>query len=212
MHHRGGAYSETQLIYGDPLRSLYQQDLLSPSILSIGLGLGYNEVLVGFESMKSKKNPRLVSYEAAPVLKEAFLRWVRGQEGEGLEIYNHAAQFFKKDYPEISIDSVRMLLLQAFNKGDFEIRGALEAEMNLTGKYHLFLYDAFSSKTSPHLWDEAFLTKMFMDHAEVNAQVTTYACTGSLKRSLKASGFEVILREGFQSKRNSTLGIRSVTS
>jgi len=90
----------------------------------------------------------------------------------------------------------------------WKLEGALTPEFQAERKYECIFYDAFSSKTSPHLWEQGFLENFWSQIAAEKCLVTTYACTGALKRSLKANGFELILREGFHSKRNSTLGRR----
>jgi tRNA U34 5-methylaminomethyl-2-thiouridine-forming methyltransferase MnmC len=38
--------------------------------------------------------------------------------------------------------------------------------------------------------------------------LSTYACTGHLKRALIAAGFKLEIREGYASKRDSTLAYR----
>lgn len=206
MHHRGGAYSETQLIYGNPLRD--NLDHGGRSAISVGLGLGYNEILCAVECLQRKISPsqfRLLSFESEAILRDRFLAWIQGREQ--FEIYETVLGFYLKD-TSLTSEQVKSWLHQAHQSGFWKSREALGADVQLTEKFHVIFYDAFSAKTSPHLWDESFLTKFFAQACHKVATVTTYACLGNLKRALKANGFEIIVREGFKSKRNSTLGIR----
>lgn len=204
MHHRGGAYSETQLIYGNPLRETLSRG--GRSAISVGLGLGYNEILVADEAVRQGFGPSdisLLSFESESILVEQFLAWTESESGD--QIYDQVAGFF----PEIQIQNVKKWLRDARAAEAWRIPGALQPGFEVMGRYECIFYDAFSSKTSPHLWAEEFLNEFFRKVCAPNCQISTYACTGALKRALKSSGFEVIVREGFQSKRNSTLGIRS---
>ncbi len=203
MHHRGGAYSETQQIYGNPLREVFKVG--GRSVVSVGLGLGYNEILVASEALQFSLMPgsvRLLSYESDEFLKEHFLNWIQTQDSD--LIYDQVFQFFSSSDKASVKDWLRKSLIQ----NCWKLEGALQNEFLLHETYECIFYDAFSSKTSPHLWQEDFLNRYFAKASAPRCQISTYACTGALKRALKANGFEVILREGFHSKRNSTLGIR----
>ncbi len=202
MHHRGGAYSETQLIYGEPLRESLQTG--GRSAVSVGLGLGYNEILVAGECLRRSIAPDqfyLLSYEADAFLREHFINWLQSSEEF---VYDEILTFFKKDQAA----AVKSWLLLALKAGTWSLQGALQPSFEKWKDMEVVFYDAFSSKTSPHLWQEDFLNEFMSRTCAPQCQFSTYACTGALKRALKANGFEVVIREGFQSKRNSTLGIR----
>ncbi|MEZ0393117.1 MAG: MnmC family methyltransferase [Pseudobdellovibrionaceae bacterium] len=203
MHHRGGAYSETQLIYGNPLRE--SLELGGRSAVSVGLGLGYNEILVALEALKRGIGPsdfQLLSFESDSFLREHFLFWTETSDTD--LIYDEIFLFFDSPLkPE-----VKKWLFDSYKNGSWKVEGALLPEFSVESQYEVIFYDAFSSKTSPHLWDESFLTRFFSQVCAPASFVSTYACTGALKRALKANDFEVVIREGFQSKRNSTLGVR----
>ena len=67
MHHMGGAYSETQGIYGEILREIFPHG--KGSVVSVGLGLGYIEMLVAVEAIKHNLSPKIVrtlSFESEP--------------------------------------------------------------------------------------------------------------------------------------------------
>ncbi len=206
MHHCGGAYSETQLIYGNPLRESLAQK--SHSAISVGLGLGYNEILVAVECVSRKIEPgdfQLLSFESEELLSSRFLQWIQSAEDFG--VYDSILAFFLKE-TDLQPQAVKRWLQKSFECGGWILKEALNPDFALTQKYGVIFYDAFSSKTSPHLWDEGFLKDFFAQACDEGGMVTTYACLGNLKRALKTTGFEIHVREGFKSKRNSTLGIR----
>jgi tRNA U34 5-methylaminomethyl-2-thiouridine-forming methyltransferase MnmC len=217
MHHRGGAYSETQAIYGHPLRESLQAG--QSSVLSVGLGLGYNEILTGLEALRFGLAPsqvRLLSYESDPFLKSHFLEWVQASHTD--LVYDEIFKFFQTDVdPQragaqatIPKEDLKKWLLQAHEKNSWKLEGALEANFEIAESYACIFYDAFSSKTSPHLWQEGFLSEFFNKACGKPCWMSTYACTGALKRALKSQRFELVIRDGFQSKRNSTLGLRKI--
>ena len=209
MHHRGGAYNETQMVYGDPLRDCL--DAGGNSVFSLGLGLGYNEFLVAAESLIWNLAPshmRLVSYEADPVLVQAMMDCVHNKHTALSDIYFSVLELYQKKY-RMPPGLIQMWLNEALEMKKWDVRGALKAGAKVGECFHCILYDAFSSKTSPDLWTEEFLSKFFAETTAPQCWVSTYACTGNLKRALKLNSFEVTLREGFQGKRNSTLGVRN---
>lgn len=206
MHHRGGAYSETQLIYGEPLRECLEGG--GRRVLSVGLGLGYNEILTALEALKRQipaKSFHLLSFESEDFLKNHFLSWVRSSQTD--MVYDEILHYFTD-----SSDSVKDWLHEAYQLGAWRIEGALTPDFQMKDRWECLFYDAFSSKTSPYLWQEDFLTEFFARACAAKCWVSTYACTGALKRALKKNDFEVRIRDGFQSKRNSTLGFRFLSS
>lgn len=203
MHHRGGAYSETQLIYGNPLRLCLKAG--GRRILSVGLGLGYNEILTTVECLKLGISPaeiQLLSFESEEPLRSAFLKWI---SGEPIEVYDMISQFFAFDSLKI-----RQWLQEAYQNKHWQLRHSLDesAFFQSPDGHQCIFYDAFSSKTSPQLWEEKFLNDFFKHFCAERSVVTTYACTGALKRSLKNQGFELLLKPGFGGKRLRTMGIR----
>lgn len=206
MHHSGGAYSETQEIYGDPLREAL--GFGARSVISVGLGLGYNEILVAAEALANKISASdfsLLTFESEDILKEHFLAWLSSSENDF--IYDRITEFFENAFG-LSGSDLKNWLKQALANGNWLLVGALQADFRVERKYEVIFYDAFSSQSAPQLWDEEFLARFFMQVSARQALVCTYACTGSLKRALKKAGFDLVLKKGFKGKRNSTLGIR----
>lgn len=215
MHHSGGAYTETQLIYGEPLRARF--DKKQTRVLSVGLGLGYIEMMVACEAIKRKIAPtdlRLVSYESEQVLKDEFLNFLKDEraQNEKLETYQKILEFFVADEEDLTEEKVKSYLLKAFDKKSWEILGKLSEESLIPETFNLIIYDAFSAKTTPELWTEEFLNLVWNKNADKNCSVATYACRTLLRKSLFESGFQVIEELGFQSKKKRTLAVRDAIS
>lgn len=215
MHHSGGACEETLLIYGEPIRQVLK-NIENPHFLIVGLGLGYIELVIAREALLQGKSSNQVglitSYESVPELREFFYNWLHGRcenlSAEVVETYEKVLFHILKDTalsPELLKDFLRQHFL---NLGD--IHSELSSEVRLESRYHCILYDAFSSKTSPFLWEEEFLARLLREGSADKSLLSTYACKGSLKRALKREGFEVVVRDGFQGKRNSTLGVKNM--
>jgi len=70
-------------------------------------------------------------------------------------------------------------------------------------------FDPFSSKTNEELWKEEALMRFCFDVPGNRCVLTSYAFTGSLKRSLINGLFEIENKKGFKGKRESTLAVKS---
>lgn len=211
MHHSGGALAETLLIYGAPLRELFA-GLEVPRVFSLGLGLGYVELVTARLALAAGKPFELETRESEEVLVETFLAWLGGERGTfEAEIYEGLGQALVATEPGPDLEALKSELLRARGTGAWVLSGRLgEAGEPPRGRFHGFMYDAFSSKTSPELWSEEALRGLLQRHGETDCLFSTYACTGNLKRSLRAEGFFLELREGFRGKRHSTLGRRGI--
>ena len=215
MHHSAGACGETLLIYGTPARRLFQQ-IEKPSFMVVGLGLGYIEMAIAKEALLLGKGPdsvsRITSFESLPELREWFYQWLWGDEGklsyEVVSIYETVLKFVIGD-AAISADEIKKFLRHHFATQD-NISGALNQSIAIDHRYHGIMYDAFSSKTSPYLWEEDFLTRFFSEACAESSLVSTYSCKASLRNALRANQFFIVAREGFYGKRKSTIAVRSL--
>lgn len=203
MHHSGGAWSETRQIYGRLIGPVLA--LEKPRFLSLGLGLGYNEILIADEGLRQERdNWFCVSYEADPFLSRSLLAFLRG---EGLGERQNTYDRILSGVAEPGL--VREALLRAHREQRWILQEALTPQTRAPFPVHGFLWDAFSQKTSPPLWSEEFLTVFLEETADSQAAgLSTYACIGSLKRALRKNGFTVRIEPGFQGKRHSTLAWR----
>lgn len=225
MHSLKGAFSETVYIYGTALVTALEnfERGFPPRVLSLGLGLGYVELLAAGLILKRNQNftsgsvresflasVQGESFESIPQLRDWFVNWLAGH-GETPEeftrIYDHILQ---RTAQEVGIPApmIKTSLASWVMTGQWRIRAALEAHTEFSNRFGCICFDAFSSKTSPELWTEAFLIDFLARACAEKCVLSTYACTGALKRGLRTSGFEITIREGFSSKRDSTFAVR----
>jgi hypothetical protein len=213
MHNIKGAFSETVYIYGSAISATMDHEL-SPSFLSLGLGLGYNELLtIGLCISRGVSTSKIYgeSFEAVPELVTYFSKWINGE---------HVPENFQTAYDKIvslcateckvEQKQIKETLAQLIANKQWLLRSELNPKTNFAKTFSCFLFDAFSSKTSPELWDETFLTAFLAQTADERAVLSTYACTGSLKRALSKNGFSVNVRQGFAGKRESTFATRNL--
>lgn len=217
MHHRGGAFGETLYIYQPPVERAFQL-FAKPHILSLGLGLGYNEILTATEAIKAQKPDQflLTSYESEEDLSRGFLNFILNSsvgsgspqasaQSESEDVCQNIVERFSGQF-NVDPTAVKDCLLRARQDGRWVLNAALRSPEDLPSSIHVFLWDAFSQKTSPDLWQQTFLESS-LDRAEKQgAWLSTYACNGALKRALKAKQFSVEIRPGFQGKRECTWG------
>lgn len=208
MHHSGGALEETLMIYGQPLTEVFAS-VEKPRVFSLGLGLGYCELVTAAAALKAGKSYEMVTMELVEGLKTAFLGWLHGDFrgtaiGQDLDVVAGSVAAATGTDGDALKDSLR----SALKDGRWILLGALTPTDLPPGRYHALLYDIFSAKTAPDLWTEEFLLKFLDTCSETDTLFSTFACTGNLKRALRAKGYEVVQRDGFKGKRHSTLGRR----
>ncbi len=212
MHSTKGAFSETVYIYGHAVTAALASGF-SPTFLSLGLGLGYNELLTTSLLLKYKVDLSKVrgeSFEIVDELTDNFRTWLQDRQ---------LSPNFQKTYDQICSlcakhsgleqNSIKSALRTVVENKNWNLNGALTAQTNLPKKISCFLFDAFSSKTSPELWNEDFISSFLNICSADQALLSTYAATGTLKRALLKNGFEVQVRPGFAGKRESTFAIRT---
>lgn len=214
MHHRGGAFGETMYIYQPPVEGAFQK-YEKPHILSLGLGLGYNEFLTAAQAIKAQKQDHflLTSFESEDDLSEGFFNFIQNpattSHSESGAIYQNILSRFSGEGSEqssVNPKAIKDCLMRAWQQGRWVLKKALRSPEDLPHGIHVFLWDAFSQKTSPDLWQQSFLENS-LDRADPKgAWLSTYACNGALKRALKAKQFSVEVRPGFQGKRECTWG------
>ncbi len=207
MHHSGGAYSETQLIYGQMIADCLRQG--GRRFLITGLGLGYIEWTLIDQVLKAAVDPSqvfIVSIENDLDLVNSQKNFISGKtDSQTLKI---ASRFFT-DFLDI-----QKILDEKFMNGSWQIISDLNqisesASKTLAGfseqRFQGICYDFYSSKQDPHLWSEDFLKNFLAQFADPNGcYFSTYACTGALKRALLQQNFTVIKKPGFCQKRDST--------
>lgn len=213
MHHSGGAFAETTYIYEPVIAACFSMP--GPPlrvIVSLGLGLGYNELLIAKHAIQQKQDHsvsmpvqmQIYSYESDAWLREQFQDWLRGSETGCLaEVYSRICEHL-----EMSSIDLRKELRRMRDEQVLHLLPALSQAEQLPQAINVFLWDAFSKRLSPELWNETFLTRCFAKADPKGCAFASYAFNGNLKRALQASGFVVELRKGFRGKRGATQAIK----
>lgn len=209
MHHSGGALEESIYIY---LRSL---DLVlergeAPRVLSIGLGLGYNELLTIGEFLRlDRPDWHLWSFEAHPQLRSEFVRWLITERVES-ELGATYEDVLERVAQRLQIEptALKTAARLGLDTGRLQLRSSFPEDAAHINNVSLVYYDAYSKKMDPHLWDEQCLTGSLGPLLSDRCVLSTYAATGSLNRALRGLGFRLLPKPGFLGKRESTLAIR----
>ncbi|MBK7844778.1 MAG: hypothetical protein IPJ71_14005 [Bdellovibrionales bacterium] len=215
MHNLKGAFSETIYIYLPTLQTAFQWQEPETRLLSVGLGLGYNELLTAAYSLKNFPNHpwRLLSYETKDFLRSNFMSWLDGiprttqTDSELFGVYDVILDLVSREM-NVPQAAVRNQLKKMAATKTWIICETLRPSEDPPFRAHGIFYDAFSSQTSPELWNESNLDQFFIRFADFPCVLSTYAATGSLKRALKKADFKVEFIPGFGGKRQSTTAVR----
>ncbi|MBY0369820.1 hypothetical protein K2X33_03980 [bacterium] len=210
MHHRAGAFSETQYVYGEALQLAWGTK--GRSFVSVGLGLGYLEILLAAwaERFGGGESMSLRSFEAHPALRQSFLDWVTqtSSPAASLQAAYHRITERTAHKMDVAPSAISLRLRNWLRSGQWECEGALRDATEWPKRFDAILYDPFSSDTSPQLWSSGWL-ECFLDAAgEGRCVFASYAATSVLKKALLKKKFRLIAREGFAGKRECTLAVR----
>jgi tRNA U34 5-methylaminomethyl-2-thiouridine-forming methyltransferase MnmC len=211
MHHSGGALSESLYIYGDALEEVLQRRW-PLRVISVGLGLGYNEMIVAAKAIQNQiaaDQAALFSFEIEPVLVTELAAWLNGQSCEFAPLYEKILKLLAEQ-TAIEPQAIFAWLKEAHLRETWQIRKSFPEDAQGVSRVSCIFYDAFSNKMSPELWHENILNNVIESMSAENCVLSTYACTGALKRALKHSGFARVDRPGFAGKRESTFAVRGI--
>jgi len=212
MHHSGGAWSESLYIYAEALslfQSKFQRSIKEPfCVASIGLGLGYNELMT-LSALNGSDFGQILSFEKNELLEESLLSWLAERPSPFSELYDHVfnlCQHRWKGTPS------KARMLSFINEKRWFFAGPLESPWGgiKAPKSHLIYYDAFSKKSNDALWDYNFLESFLRERADRPCVFASYACTGALNKVLDQLQFTRLEKPGFHGKRNSTLAWRDL--
>lgn len=200
MHAEEGAFTERRLIY-QPLVENTFDSVKEPVFLSMGLGIGYNEFTIAFESLRFGQNISFaVSYESIDFLRESFENWLKEKPSELSPVYDEIVKIYAREYKRESFEA-KSLLLKWLTEGRLRLLGAVEDHDPPVS--HGILFDAFSPKSCPQLWKPEFLDRFFKKASAPLCYVATHACNTPLKQALKKNGFTLDINKGFGRKRES---------
>ena len=207
MHSMGGALSESLYIYGPPIEFAASSNY--PTILSMGLGLGYNELISLAYLLRAGKTEFFIqSFEKVEDLTNYFTSWSQDQPSP-LDICYDQILLAISERLSVERNDLKQLLKQSLENGNLSISEALPSSNSSAHLFQAILYDAFSSKTDQGLWNEEHFASFLKNFCAPQCHFSTYAATGSLNRSLKAHGFDLQKKAGFAYKRQSTMATRA---
>ena len=184
----------------------------NPHILSVGLGLAYNELIsVAYFEKSNICNFKLVSYEKEQTLIDGIREWTHlGERAMGPWVRGYEIILaYTADSFGLPKTHLRQALSKAIDDGQWVLRGALTPGTQFSERFHCIFYDAFSAHTDQKLWESGHLVAWLSRACASECLFTTYAAKGSLARALRSQGFEVIKRPGFGGKRHSIWAVRS---
>lgn len=230
MHHSGGALSESLFVYGEIVRAALNFNL-EPKIASVGLGLGYNEAITvaeiltferkRFQFLEKLLMPKLPehglpeikihSFEKDETIRQCYQNWLLNKDPDAFwaPIFQEVLILVGKKY-DISDGHLKREIAKLWREEKFKISGAVEefqahAEV---GGYSVILYDAYSTKATPKLWDEGFLKSFLQRMSAQFCFFSSYAALNGLNRALEACGYQLDIHRGFSNKRNATWAYR----
>ena len=187
-HSTHGAIAESQHIFINAgLKNIERKPLIN--ILEIGFGTGLNALLTCEFAIKEKQNIFYQTIEKYPLPKEITSKLNYGK------ILNMEDEFEMLH----SINWEENNNLNTY----FEIRKTAQAAEETSYKenfFDLIYFDAFAPQFEEKLWQKEVFDKLFLS-MKVNACLVTYCCKGEVKRTLKASGFQIEKLPGPKGKR-----------
>ena len=213
MHSRHGALTESLYIYFENMNCAFEKKW-PLRVLSVGLGLGYNEALLAALALQkglSAREVSLCSYEKVDEIRNQYLAWLTNSSAIPFwsTAFSHVTSVIETHF-HLPEDSLRSFLKELFHAEQFIIKSDLLTEdwAHFSKPFSSILFDAFSKKSTPDLWDENFLNLFLAKAAGPQCLLSTYAATGALNRSLRKNGFQLVERKGFVHKRESTWALR----
>ncbi|WP_397600126.1 MnmC family methyltransferase [Silvanigrella sp.] len=219
MHSESGAFSETIYIYLPVLESILKNNL-KPIFLSIGLGAGYIEIMIVAFLMKNlylRDNINdfcIESFESENRLIYFFKSYFLEKEipTPFKNCYDHIlelnANYFKLDKNALKLEIKNLIIA---NKINFNQKFLMTTNLK-TPVFGIF-FDAFSSHSSPELWETELIENIFsIKNAENKCIFATYASKNLLKKQLKSNQFHIHKKKGFSGKRECIYAERNLTS
>lgn len=197
-HSKYGAIQETQHVFIEA--GLYPKAQLQKniSILDIGFGTGLNAFMTLLEAEKKGLSIQYQAIEAYPIKVEEAKQL---NYPEQLKASAHSSTFHALhtlDWNEWH-DLSKNFQFKKW-KCQFE-------EIAFSKEFDIIYFDAFAPSAQAELWETPLLSKMFNALKE-NGLWVSYCAKGSVKRNLKAIGFQVESLKGPPGKREMTRGLK----
>jgi len=194
-HSSHGAIQESRHIFIEAgLKQCAKSEI---RVLEVGFGTGLNAFLTMLEAERSGVQIHYTSLEKYPVAVEKALM-LNYPEELSPEKRNHFELLHRSVWNEEVQISPNFTLEKV--ETDF-------TDVELTGKYDVIYFDAFSPEKQPEMWTTERFEKIF-EHCNEGAILTTYCAKGVVRRAMQAAGFNVERLAGPPGKREILRGIR----
>jgi tRNA U34 5-methylaminomethyl-2-thiouridine-forming methyltransferase MnmC len=196
-HSKHGAIQESLHVFiKEGLQFFSKQNELS--ILEIGFGTGLNALTTLLEISNSKQRIKYTSLEAYPLtfgevekLRYTDLALLKPFSTEFELMHTCEWNNFIEITPEFQLKKLNIKL----------------QEVSFRNQFDLIYFDAFAPQVQPDLWTEDVFTLMYKS-LKPNGVLVTYCAKGSVKRALKAVGFELQSIPGPPGKREMSRAIK----
>ena len=194
-HSHFGAITESKHIFiGAGLASLTSRNI---SILEVGFGTGLNALLTALYAGEHKIRVTYTSLEKYPLDPE-----IVQQLNYGMLTGSNGTELFEAIHSAPWGSPVPITEWFSLNK----IQSDLTAD-DPEGLFDLVFFDAFGPDKQPEMWTEEVMRRIAAV-TRPGSVFVTYSAKGSLKRMLRALGFDVTLLPGPPGKRVMTRAVK----
>ncbi|MFD1064046.1 tRNA (5-methylaminomethyl-2-thiouridine)(34)-methyltransferase MnmD [Winogradskyella litorisediminis] len=202
-HSKHGAINEANHVYLKNGLLFFCSEFASESfqqtinVLEIGFGTGLNAFLTLIEAEKQNLNINYVGVEAYPI---------SSKEIEALNYVELISTAHKADFDKLHTSPWET---QVKIKENFQFKKEIKFFEDITtiSEFDVIYFDAFGPRVQPNLWDESIF-KIMYNALKPNGILTTYSAQGSVKRAMRAVGFEVQRLDGPPNKRHMVRAIK----
>ncbi|MEM1328229.1 MAG: tRNA (5-methylaminomethyl-2-thiouridine)(34)-methyltransferase MnmD [Bacteroidota bacterium] len=197
-HSKYGAIQETRHVFIDAalrFKAVVQKEI---AILDIGFGTGLNALMTYLEAQKRNLTIDYTAYEAFPITVAAAQQLNYNEQlnlpvEEDIFLQMHTVDW---EVPHLLDDDFTFLKhQQTFDQVD------------AVAAYDIIYFDAFAPNAQPELWELDIMQKMYAA-LKPNGILVTYCAKGSVKRTLKAAGFQIEALKGPPGKREMTRAMK----
>jgi len=209
MHSVDGAFSETIYLYEDIVKYVFLNS--EHTFLSLGLGMGYIEILVCAYVLKNfpEQKFQLFSFEKEEELRNFFKKFIFEEEipAPFQDAYTQILNLFCTHY-DLNATQLKNEIKLRLEKNEIILFKDYNLHTVLPEKVNGLFFDAFSINTSPDLWADELVGKI-LSSCSSYAAFATYAARTHLKKLLLQHDFILEKKKGYGGKKESTFAYKS---